>query len=89
MALELRVVRAERIRTNKLGEVGGLVHGGRANRPHFVQHHRDTTACDLPGGFSTRQAAADDMDRREVGRWLGICHRLKLGAAPGSHNVGV
>ena len=50
------VVGAERIRANELGELPGLVHGGRAQRPHFVQHHRHAAARDLPGGLGTRQA---------------------------------
>ena len=40
----LRVVRAERVRTNELGQLRGLVDRGRASGAHFVQHDRNTPA---------------------------------------------
>ena len=58
----LRVVGAERVRADQLGEFFGLVRGGRAKGPHLVQHHRHAAARDLPCGLGTRKAAADDMD---------------------------
>ncbi len=59
----LGVVGAERVRADQLGELSGLVRGGRALRPHFVQHHRHAAARKLPGGLGTGEAAADDMNR--------------------------
>ena len=50
----LSVIGAERIGTNQLGKVSGLVHGSRARRAHFVQHNRDAAARELPGGLGTR-----------------------------------
>ena len=49
----LGIVRAERIGADQFGELSGLVCGGRANRPHFVQHHRHAAARELPGGLGT------------------------------------
>ena len=58
----VRVVGAERIRADELGELPGLVRGSRTHRPHLVQHHGHATARDLPGGLGTGEAAADDVD---------------------------
>ena len=82
-----RVVGAERVRTNQLGELSGLVHGGRANRPHFVQHHGHAAARDLPGGLGTGKAAADDMDGLQVSGPQRVHHVAKLGASRHRHNA--
>ncbi len=71
----LRIVGAEGIGANKLGELPGLVGGGRAGRPHFVQHDRYAAACDLPGGFGTGEASAHHMNGCDTMR-----HDVKLGA---------
>ena len=49
------VVGAERIGADELGERVGLVGGGRADWPHFVQHHRHAARGDLPGGLRSRR----------------------------------
>ena len=59
----LRVVGAERVRANELGEISRLVHCGRAQRPHFVQHHGHAAARELPGRLRTGEAAADNVNR--------------------------
>ena len=59
----VRVVGAERVRADELGEAVGLVRGGRAQRPHLVQHDRHAGLRELPGGLRAGEAAADDMDR--------------------------
>ena len=59
----LGIVGAERIGADQFGELSGLVHGGRANGPHFVQHRWHAAARKLPGGLGTGEAAADDMNR--------------------------
>ena len=67
------VVGAERIRADQFSVAIGLVRGGRAQRPHFMQLDRDAGLRQLPGGFRAGEAAADDVDRfRDHGRNLGI-----------------
>ena len=56
------VVGAERIRADQFGVAVGLVRGGRAQRPHLVQHDRHAGLRQLPGGFRAGEAAADDVD---------------------------
>ena len=70
----LRVVGAERIGANELGEVSGLMRCGRAHRPHFVHYNRHAPARDLPGGFGTGKAAAD-----HVNGCKSVCHAFKIG----------
>ena len=50
----VRVVGAERVRADELGELLGFVHGSRTHRAHLMQHHRHAAARDLPGGLGTR-----------------------------------
>ena len=57
----VRVVGAERVRADELGE-RRLVRGGRAHRAHLMQHHRHAAARDLPGGLGPREAAADHVN---------------------------
>ena len=59
----LGIVRAERIGADQFGELSGLVYGGPANRPHFVQHRWNAAVCKLPGGLGTGEAATNDMNR--------------------------
>ena len=77
----LGIVGAERVGADQLGELSGLVCGGRAKRPHFVQHHWHAAARELPGGLGTRKAAADDMNRPQ-----GAHHVGKLGASGRADN---
>ncbi len=60
------VVGAERVRADEFREAVGLVRFGLARRAHFVQHHGDAAAGDLPGGFGTGEAAADHMNGSAV-----------------------
>ena len=50
----LGIVGSERIGTDQLGELSGLVRGGAAGRSHFVQHHRHAAARELPSGLRAR-----------------------------------
>jgi hypothetical protein len=61
----LRVIGAEGVGTDQLGEAVGLVCVGAAHRAHFMQDHRQAAPCDLPGGFGAGEAAANDVDRGE------------------------
>jgi hypothetical protein len=79
----LRVVGAEGIGANKLGELPGFVGRGRKHRAHFVQHDRHTTARDLPGGLRPRKTSADHVNGCES-----IGHPLKLGVRSLIGNVG-
>ena len=56
------VVGAEGIGADQFGQAIGLVGGGFALWPHLVQGHRDAGFGELPGGFGTGQAAADNMN---------------------------
>ncbi len=56
------VVGAERIGADQLGVAVGLVRGGRAQRPHLMQHHRHAGLRELPGGLRAGKAAADDVN---------------------------
>ena len=58
----IELVAAERVAADQLREAVGLVHGGRAHGPHFVQRDRHAPRGRLPGGFRTGQPAADDGD---------------------------
>ena len=58
----LRIVGAERVGTHQLRKSGGLVHRGRADRPHFVQHRGHAAARDLPGRLRASEAAADHVN---------------------------
>ncbi len=78
----LRVIGAERVGANKLGELFGLMCRGRAHRPHFVQHDWHTPAGELPGGFGTGKATADDVNGNKS-----VSHAMKLGASSRIGNV--
>src|SRR3954454_10534898 len=58
----VRVVRAERVRAHEFGEPAGLVSLRAAHGPHLVEDDRHAGIGDLPRGFRTREAAADDVD---------------------------
>jgi hypothetical protein len=78
----LRVVRAERVRTNQLCQLGGFVHGGRTNGAHFVQDDGNTSVRHLPSGLATGKPASDDVNRANY-----FCHFAKLGRSPPDHNL--
>jgi hypothetical protein len=78
----LRVVRAERVRTNQLGQLRGLVDRGRASGAHFVQDGGNTSACQLPSGFAAGKATPDDVNRAHS-----LCHFGKLGRSPLDDNL--
>ena len=70
-ALRSRIVGAERVGADQFGKLSGLVRGGRADRPHLVQHHGHAAARDLPGGLGAGEAAADDMNGSRDGHESG------------------
>ena len=45
----------------QLGERGGLVGRGRAQRTHLVEHDRHAARGDLPSRFGSGKPAADDV----------------------------
>ena len=57
-----RIVRAEGVGADELGEALGLVSVRAPNGAHLVQDHRNACLGDLPGGFGPGKAAADDVD---------------------------
>ena len=59
-----RIIGAERVGADQLGQPAGLVRLGRAHRAHLVHHDRDAGARRLPGGLAAGQTAADHMDGR-------------------------
>ena len=61
----IELVAAERVAADQLREAVGLVHGRRADGPHFVQRDRHPPRGRLPGGFRTGEPAADDGDHDE------------------------
>ena len=66
-----RVVGAERVGADELGQAVRLVRLGGAHGPHLVQHDGDAGLRDLPGGLRAREAAADDVDG-------GVRHGLRV-----------
>ena len=59
----LGIVGAEAVRADHLGEAVGLVRRSRvAAAAHFAQAHAQARLGELPGGFGTGEAAADDVD---------------------------
>jgi hypothetical protein len=78
----LRVVRAERVRTNELGQLRGLVDRGRANGAHFVQDGGNAAARQLPSGLAAGKAAPDDVNRAHF-----LCHFGKLSRSPLDNNL--
>ena len=56
-------VRLQGIGANQLGEIGGLVRGSRARRPHLAELDVESAAGALPGGFRSGKAGSDDRDR--------------------------
>ena len=58
----LAIVGAERVGADEFRELVALVHGGRAHRPHLMQHHGDAARRDLPRRFRAGEAAADDVN---------------------------
>jgi hypothetical protein len=76
----LRIVRAEGVGADELGIAVGLVRVGHLKRPHLVQHNRDPGLRELPRGFGTGEAAADDVNGFQG-------HGRKLGAGSGRGNA--
>src|SRR6185503_18510876 len=60
----LRLVAAQRVAADELGEGGGRVRRRRPYRPHLVQHHRHAAAGELPGALAAGEAAAHHLHRR-------------------------
>ncbi len=57
------VVRAEAVRTDEFGEAVGLMRGRAfAAAAHFGEAHLEARFGELPGGFGTGEAAADDVN---------------------------
>jgi hypothetical protein len=81
----LRVVRAERIRANQLGQLRGLMDSRRTGGTHFVQDDGNTSARHLPNGFAAGKPASDNVNRAHSFRHFG-----KLGrSAPGNNLMGI
>ena len=57
----LRIVGAEGVGADQLGQAVGLVRLGAAHRPHLVQHHGHAGLGELPGRLAAGEAAADDV----------------------------
>ena len=60
--IALGIVRAEGVGADKLCEAVGLVGVRAAHRAHFMENDGDAARGDLPGGFGTGEATADDMN---------------------------
>ena len=58
----LRIIGAQRIRTDQFGAIVGLMGFGTTDRPHFVENDRDAGLGQLPGGFATGQAGTDHVN---------------------------
>ena len=54
-----RIVGAEGVGADQLGQLVGLVRLGTAHRPHLVQHHRHAGRRNLPGCLRARETAAN------------------------------
>ena len=63
----VQLVAAKGIGADQLRQAIRLVHGRRTYRPHLVQDDADTERGRLPGGFRTREAAADDVNHAPSG----------------------
>ncbi len=59
----LRIVRAEGIGADELGEAARHMRLGAAHRAHFVKDHRHAGARELPRGLAAGKTAADDVHR--------------------------
>ena len=57
----LRIVGAEGVGADQLGEVLGEMRFGAARRPHLVQHHGHARLRELPRRLAAREAAAHDV----------------------------
>ena len=65
----------EGVGADELGEVGGLVRFGGAERAHLGERDVAAEGCGLECGFGAGESAADDVDR--VSCWLRIrCSRI-------------
>lgn len=76
-----RVIRAEGIGTDEFGKAVGLVRVSAAHAAHLMQDDRYAGFGDLPGGFRSGKAAADDVDGG-VGRSVFAHGRLPITARP-------
>jgi len=61
------IIRAERVGTDKLGQLLGLVGVGAAYGAHFVQYDGHARLRELPCSFRTGKTAADDVNGRKIG----------------------
>ncbi len=61
------IIRAERIGTDQLGKLLGLVGIGAAHRAHFVQYDGHARLRELPCSFRTGKATADDVNGSKIG----------------------
>ena len=64
--VQLRVIGAERVGADEFRQPLAHMRLGTVMRPHLVQHDGNARLGDLPGGFGTGKAAADDVDRVHV-----------------------
>ena len=69
----LGVIRTQRVRADQLSQRSRFVRSRRAHGPHLMEHDGNAPCGELPGGFTPRKSAADNMDRLVV-------HERKLGA---------
>ena len=61
-----RFYRFEGVATDQLGEAIGLMRRRHADRAHLVEVHADPALGQRPGGFTTREPAADDGHGRTL-----------------------
>jgi hypothetical protein len=78
----LRVIGAERVGADQLGEFCRFVRGRGPRWPHFVENDRHTATRDLPGGLGTRETAAYDMNRTQSIHHIA---QIRLVAPAGQH----
>jgi hypothetical protein len=78
----LRVVRAERIRTDQFGQLRSFVDRRRAHWAHFVQDDPNTSARQLPSSLGASKSTPDDVNRPHSIRHFG-----KLGCWPPGDNL--
>ena len=60
--IALGIVGAERVGAHQLGQTARKVSFGAALGAHFVKHHRNAGAGQLPGRLATREAATNNVD---------------------------
>ena len=80
-----RVIGPEGVRADEFGQAFRLVRLSGAYGTHFVENHRDAPTGNLPGGFRTGEASANDVD----GIDLFVCHERGLARFGATDKVGV